>query len=124
MSEAAEPVQLPVRTCTYKSADGAVCLAAGIWIPVLLLYPSVLHGPSKPIAIAVKHLLCTEHKDDTRVKDIARDSDYEMAEKICANSGWPWPDRSRTRIKFIQYAGSQLEKRDTQELAQQLAQKN
>jgi hypothetical protein len=112
-----EPINVPVRRCTHVTADGAVCLAPGTWIPVLLLYPSVLHGPSKPALVQIDAALCGKHKDDATVKDFATDYIYSLAEKSCANANLPWPERTLTRLKFLPYAESQLGKIKNRELA-------
>jgi hypothetical protein len=117
-----EPIQIPVRRCTHATTDPTSgtsynCDQPGIWIPVLLLYPSVLHGPSKPMLVSIDAALCTTHKNDATVKDFATEHIYTLAEKACANAGTPWPERALTRLKFLPYAESQLGKIKNQELA-------
>jgi hypothetical protein len=109
-----EDVAVPVRRCTASAS----CPHAGIWIPVLLLYPSVLHGPSKPMAVQIDAALCAQHKDDATVKDFATDHIYTLAEKACANAGVPWPERTLTRLKFLPYATSPLGKMKDRERAE------
>lgn len=111
------PVSLPVRRCTGKT-NGERCPHAGIWIPVLLLYPSVLHGPSKPMTVQIDAALCTQHKNDAVVKDFATEHVYTLAEKACANAGTSWPERSLTRLKFLPYADSPLGKMKDRERAE------
>jgi len=108
---------LPTRRCTGKSGDEQ-CPHPGIWIPVLLLYPSVLHGPSKPLTVQIDAALCTQHKNDATVKDFATEHIYHLAEKACANVGAPWPEPSLTRLKFLPYATSPLGKIKNRELAE------
>jgi hypothetical protein len=115
MSEDASP---SIRRCTLKTESGEPCLHAGIWLPVLLLYPSVLHGPSKPMTIQVDAALCTGHKNSATVKDFATDHIYELAEKACANAGASWPERTLTRLKFLPYADSPLGRMKDRERAQ------
>lgn len=112
-----EVTSIPVRRCTHKTAD-AECDKPGIWIPVLLLYPSVLHGPSKPALVQIDAALCTEHKNQATVKDFATEYIYGLAEKSCANANLPWPERTLTRLKFLPYAESSLGKIKDRELAQ------
>lgn len=112
-----ETVAVAGRRCRAKNGDGTPCDQDGPFIVVLLFYPSELHGPSKPIGLSVSHFLCAAHAKDVRVRDVVVDGHYEMAEKICANNRWPWPDRNRTRLQIIPYAGSQLQKQDAREAA-------
>lgn len=111
-------VAVPVRRCTKLRADGSACDQPGIWIPVLLLYPSVLHGPSPPMTVSIDAALCTAHKNDATVKEFATDHLYTLAEKACANAGKAWPERTLTRLKFLPYAESQLGKIKNRELAE------
>lgn len=113
-----EEVRLPVRKCTAKKPDGEPCDQAGVWMPVLLLYPSILHGPSKPLTIQVDDALCGKHRDDATVKDFATERIYTLAEKACANAGTPWPERTLTRLKFLRYDESPLGRMKNRELAQ------
>jgi hypothetical protein len=82
------------------------------------MLPSRLHWPSKFLRAQVNRPLCTAHKNDVRARDIAIASDYEAAEKICANNGWPWPDRNETRLEFLPYAESQLGRMEIAKLAE------
>lgn len=100
-----EKPEVFVRHCQRRDTN---CREPALWIPVLLLYPSVMHGPSKPMTLQVWEPVCTMHKDDARVKDYATDKIYRTAEKACANAGVPWPEPSLTRLKFIPYAQSSL----------------
>lgn len=101
-----------VRTCTR-------CTAPAAWIPVLLLYPSVLHGPSKPLTIQVWEPVCSAHQDVLSIKELATEGIYAMAEKSCANLRLPWPERSLTRLKFLAYDKSSLAQQKDREHAQE-----
>lgn len=120
MSAPAEPIStvLPVRTCEVKTPDGAVCIAIAKWMPILLLYPSVLHGPSKPMTIQVDLAVCDGHRDQLKVKDVATDAIYQTAEKACSNAGTHWPERTLTRLKFLPYATTPLGKIKNRERAE------
>lgn len=107
---------LPVRRCTWRV--GHPCTDAGIWIPVLLLYPSVQHGPSPPMLVSIDAALCSKHRDAVTYKDFATEYIYGLAEQACANAGKPWPQRTLTRLKFLPYAQSQLGRQKNQEIAQ------
>lgn len=111
------PIQLPARRCADVT-DGQACSGAGIWMPVLLLYPSVLHGPSPPMLVEVDVALCDRHKNDATVKDFATERIYGLAERACANAGKPWPERTLTRLKWLPWAQTQLGKIKSKELAQ------
>lgn len=109
--------EVPVRSCTGKKADGTPCDQAGVWIPVLLLYPSVLHGPSPPMTVSIDAALCQTHRDAATVKDFATENVYGLAERALANAGKAFPERTLTRIKFLPYAESQLGRIKNGELA-------
>ncbi len=120
MSDEPIPIVNPaVRRCDRKIAEGSYCDNEGTWIPVLLLYPSVLHGPSPPMMVQLDLGYCGRHKDDVTVKELATDRIYDLAEKACANAGKTWPERTLTRLKWIKWADSQLGKIKTKELAEQ-----
>ncbi len=106
------------RPCDYGNLGGLPCTNAGTWIPVLLLYPSIMHGPSPPMMVQLDMGFCGRHKEDVTVKQLATDRIYDLAEKACANAGKPWPQRTLTRIKWLKWADSQLGKIKTKELAE------
>jgi hypothetical protein len=113
-----ETLALPTRRCTRVLDDKTQCPSPGIWIPILLLYPSVLHGPSPPMLVSIDAALCTTHRETATVKEFATDAIYVIAEKACANAGKPWPERTLTRIKFLPYAESQLGQIKNREIAE------
>jgi hypothetical protein len=98
-----------------------LCPSPADWIPVLLLYPSILHGPSKALTVQVWKPLCTAHRKRATKRDLIRELAtehvYNCAEEACANDSKPWPERSRTRLDFITYAESGLAKKKDAERA-------
>lgn len=113
-----ETPAIPHRACAGKTDEGEACPHHAKWMPVLLLYPSVLHGPSKPMTMQVDIALCDAHRDNARAKDFATEGLYELAEKACANANVAWPERTLTRLKFLDYRESPLGRMKDRERAE------
>lgn len=81
------------------------------WSPVLLLYAPLKWGAGRPpIRIQLGLRLCDECKQAAAASDFLTDDGWRHLTRLILKSGYIMPDSNRTKLEFVKWEGSELQK--------------
>ena len=88
--------------CSTISEEDVPCNMPGIWLPKLVFYPPKEFRPQQIWEMVLDIPICRLCKDQAEVGDFAIDDEqWDDLVRIYAESGFPIPDRSRTRLEWV-----------------------